>query len=141
MRARKKVFIGCSFAVFGGICGVVLFILFGMSSLIGLYSDSPWDRAKLRAMCDPVRAVPIALEDHLAKHGEYPKSIEDLDPALPNSGAAKKAFARTSKFRYSSYETGYSIYRKLNWDGGIVYSSLNPSWVYATNDDVEWPIY
>ena len=142
---KKKVFLGCSIGALVGIgsllVAVALFVVFGISMVTGAYFNNPWDRAKLRAMCDPLKDVPGVLADHHAKHGEYPESIQDLDPSLPGATDAVSAFASNSSFIYSRHRTGYDIYRKLNWDGGIRYSSWDPYWKYFINEDVEWTFY
>ena len=71
VRWRKRLRNGC--LTLGGIAllGVILIVGFGFSAVMGLYFDVPWDRAKLRRMCDPVKQVPLVLEAHFAKHGSY----------------------------------------------------------------------
>ena len=105
------------------------------------YDNRPGDRAALQRMCDPVRDVPVAIEAHKARHGKYPITIADLDMTLPNSSAAAAALNASGEFVYSSAGDAFSIYRKLNWDGGIVYSSIRPEWIYSLNEDKEFPIY
>lgn len=103
------------------------------------YSDTPSDRAKLRAIRDPYLHVPAALEEHRAAHGTYPHTEADFDSSVPG-GPATAAIFRKRKPGYSSDGAGYSIYLKLNWDGGLAYSSTRPKWVFGRNGDTEWPI-
>lgn len=145
MRPRKKVFLGCSLGAIAGIACIVivvaLLVVFGVSAFTGAYFDTPWDRAKLRRVCDPVKGVPTVVEAHRSKHGNYPASIDDLDLSLPGAAAAKRAIEGAQGFRYSSDDIGFRIYKKLNWDGGILYESLDPRWLYSIHDDIEWSIY
>jgi hypothetical protein len=88
-----------------------------------------------------VRDVPAAFEAHKRAHGSYPMSLADLDMALPHSAAAVSALNAADGFVYSSGGDAFTIYRKLNWDGGIVFSSMRPEWLYTLNEDKEVAIY
>lgn len=103
------------------------------------YSDTPADRAKLRVIRDPYLHVPAALEAHRANHGSYPRTKKDFDSSV-HGGADTAAIFRRGTLGYSSDGTSYSIYLKLNWDGGLSYSSTRPKWVFGMNGDTEWPI-
>lgn len=105
------------------------------------YDNTPRDRAALRKICDPVRDVPAAIEPHKKAHGSYPLSIDDLDLKLAGSKAAVAALKSSGGFVYSSSGDAYSIYKKLNWDGGLVFESANPKWLYSLNEDKEVPVY
>jgi hypothetical protein len=104
------------------------------------YSNTPRDRAKLRAIRDPFAKVPAAIEAQKKARGAYPRDVADFDPAIPG-GADAMRILRDTKLHYSSGDpTRYSIYIKLNWDGGLSYGSDDPRWVYGANDDPGWPI-
>ena len=103
------------------------------------YSNTARDRAKLQALCDPVKDVPLVIEAHHSRHGSYPSKITALDPSLANATEAVDALAKAG-FVYSSDSVGYRIYRKLNWDGGIFCESGSP-WKYGIHGETEWPIY
>lgn len=105
------------------------------------YDDNPGDRAELQKLCDPVRDVPAAIEAHKSAHGSYPRTLADLDMALPKSAAAVSALKAADGFVYSSNGEDFSIYRKLNWDGGIDFSNSKPVWRYTLNEDKEVIIY
>ncbi len=105
------------------------------------YDNTPRDRARLQRMCDPVRDVPSAVEAHKLAHGSYPLTMEDLDLALPKSSAAVSALKSSDGFVYSSSGDTFSIYKKLNWDGGIVFESMHSKWLYKLNEDKEIPVY
>ena len=105
------------------------------------YDNTPSDRAALQRICDPVRDVPSAIEAHKTAHGSYPLTIADLDMALSKSAAAVSALKSSNGFVYSSSGETFSIYKKLNWDGGVSFSSSNPKWLYTLNEDKEVPIY
>jgi len=145
MSKRKKRFFGCTVGAIVGLVMIVvgagLFVVFGVSALTGAYFNNPWDRAKLRSLCNPLQNVPAVIDAHRTKHGRYPPSIADLDPSLPGSPGAMDAFADSEGFRYIRDDTGYRLYKKLNWDGGVGYSSLDGRWEYAIHDDIEWPLY
>jgi len=105
------------------------------------YENNKADRATLQRLCAPVRDVPAAFEAHRAVHGSYPLSLADLDMSLPKSAAAASALNASDGFVYSSGGDAFSVYRKLNWDGGIVFSSMRPEWLYTLNEDKEVSIY
>ncbi len=125
------------------VLGVILAGFLGLQALFLVtgksYSDTPADRAKLRAIREPYLHVPAALEAHRAAHGTYPRATDDFDSSVPGGSAAAAIF-RKEKLGYSSDEASYSIYLKLNWDGGLAYSSTQPKWVFGMNGDTEWPI-
>jgi hypothetical protein len=104
------------------------------------YSNTPRDRAKLRAILDPFARVPAAIEAQKKSRGRYPKDVADFDASIPGGADAVKLLSDT-KLHYSSGEpTAYTIYIKLNWDGGLSYSSDDQKWLYGANGDTEWPI-
>ena len=105
------------------------------------YENTTADRAQLRKVCDPVRDVPAAFEAHKKAHGSFPVTVADLDMKLPGSSAAVAALKAAEGFVYSSSGDSFSIYKKLNWDGGVSYSSTNPRWRYTLNEDKEVIIY
>lgn len=125
------------------VLGVVLAGILGLQALFLVtgkpYSDTPGDRAKLRAIRDPYLHVPAALEARRAAHGTYPRDRDDFDSSV-TGGSAAAAIFREGKLGYSSDGASYSIYLKLNWDGGLAYSSTRPKWVFGMNGDTEWPI-
>jgi hypothetical protein len=105
------------------------------------YDSTTRERAALRKMCDSVRDVPIAIEAHKRAHGNYPRTIAGLDIFLPRSAAAVSALNSSDGFVYSSSGDTYSIYKKLNWDGGIVFDSANPKWLYKLGEEKEFVVY
>jgi hypothetical protein len=105
------------------------------------YDNNKADRATLQRICDPVRDVPAAFEAHRAAHGSYPLSLADLDMSLPKSAKAVSDLNASGEFVYSSGGDAFSLYRKSNWDGGIVFSSMRPEWLYTLNEDKEVSIY
>lgn len=126
---------GLAAAAVIGIGIFVFFFVFGTP-----YSNTPRDRAKLRAIRDPYASVPAAIEAQKKACGRYPKDVADFDASLPGGADAVRLLSNT-KLHYSSGEpTAYTIYMKLNWDGGLSYSSNEQRWVYGANDDPEWPI-
>lgn len=121
---------------------VILVLVFGGYTFVfgPRHSNRADDKARLRVMCDPYRKVPIALEDHFRKHHRYPTSIVDLDPLLAGSADAIRTMSRYEGFVYSSDGESYTLYKKLNWDGGIDFSSSRPEWCYGENDEPSFPI-
>ena len=105
------------------------------------YQNTTRDRASLQKLCDPVRNVPAAFEAHKKAHDSYPLTIGDLDMKLPASSAAVAALKASNGFVYSSSGDSFSIYKKLNWDGGVDYSSSSREWRYSMNEDKEFPVY
>ncbi len=125
--------VGCLLLL--GIGVAAFFFVFGTT-----YSDTPRDRAKLRAIRDPYARVPAAIEAQKKARGGYPKDVADFDPALPGAADAIRLLSG-GRLHYSSSEPiRYTIYIKLNWDGGLGYGSDDPRWTYGANDDPEWPI-
>lgn len=125
------------------VLGVIVAGFVGLQALFLItgkpYSDTPSDRAKLRAIRDPYLHVPAALEAHRAVHGTYPRTKNDFDSSVPG-GPAVAAIFRKGKLGYSSDGSSYTIDLKLNWDGGLSYSRSRPKWVFGMNGDSEWPI-
>jgi hypothetical protein len=125
------------------VLGVILVGFLGLQALFFItgkpYSDTPADRSRLRAIRDPYLHVPASLEAHRAAHGTYPRAKDDFDSSVPEGTAVASIF-RKGKLGYSSDGTSYTIYLKLNWDGGLSYSSTRPKWVFGMNGDTEWPI-
>jgi hypothetical protein len=125
------------------VLGVILAGFLGLQALYLVtgkpYFDTPPDRAKLRAIREPYRHIPAALEAHRVAHGTYPRTKADFDPAVPG-GPDAAAILRGGKLYYSSDGAGYSIHLKLNWDGGLSYSSMRPHWVFGMQGDPDWPI-
>lgn len=125
------------------VIGVILAGFLGLQALYLVtgkpYTDTPSDRAKLREIRAPYLHVPAALEAHRTAHGTYPRTKDDLDSSVPGGPSAVAIF-RKGKLGYSSDGASYSIYLKLNWDGGLSYSSTRPKWVFGMNGDTEWLI-
>ncbi|MCW1885028.1 hypothetical protein OKA04_09840 [Luteolibacter flavescens] len=105
------------------------------------YQDTSRDKVALQKLCDPVRDVPAAIEAHRKAHGSYPLSLADLDLSLPLSSAAIEKMNAADDFTYSSAGDSYSIYKKLNWDGGVSYQSMSPGWRYSMSEDKEFEVY
>ena len=119
-------------------------VLIGLGLLLSAcqdYDNTPSDRTALQKICDPVRDVPAAFEAHKKAHGSYPLTMNDLDMTLPLSAAAVRALKESDGFVYSSGGDAFSIYKKLNWDGGVSFGSMNPKWLYTLNEDKEVPVY
>ena len=130
-RKRKTIVLGCAGLFIFGVLISAFLAWQGLTLISGEpYFNTSRDKAKLRVVRDPYRDVPAALEAHRAAHGSYPKDSASIDFSVPG-GLAAAGILRDGSLRYSSGEpTAYSIYLKLNWDGGLVYRSDQPEWVY-----------
>jgi hypothetical protein len=128
-----------------GVLGVILAGFLGLQALFFVtgkpYFDTPSDRAKLREIRDPLLVVPLALEAHHRLHGDYPKNIAGLDPSVPRLPEVQVAFRNTSLVYQTDGPAEYTLYMKLNWDGGLWFSSTSRDWVYdAGLGDPSWTI-
>ena len=105
------------------------------------YFDTPSDRAKLRAIREPLLVIPPEMEAHRKIHGDYPNRIADLDPSVPRIAEVEAAFRSNSALVYQHEADEYTLYLKLNMDGGLWFSSTSRDWVYdAGQGDPSWPI-
>jgi hypothetical protein len=122
--------LGCGGLLVAGIVASLLAVQ-ALSSVFGkIYWDTPSDRAKLRSIREPVLPIPPALEAHRKIHGDYPKHIADLDPSVPRIAEVEAAFRSNSALVYQYEGDEYALYIKLNWDGGLWFSSTSRDWVY-----------
>ncbi len=94
------------------------------------YFDTPSDRAKLRSIRAPLLVVPPALEAHRKINGDCPNRIADLDPSVPRIAEVEAAFRSNSALVYQHEGDEYTLYLKLNMDGGLWFSSTSRDWVY-----------
>jgi hypothetical protein len=133
--------LGCGGLLVAGIVASLLAVQ-ALSSVFGkIYWDTPSDRAKLRSIREPFLPIPPALEAHRKIHGDYPNRIANLDPSVPRIAEVEAAFrSNTSLVYQTDGPSEYTLYLKLNWDGGLAYSSTWPKWVFGMNGDTEWPI-
>ena len=143
---RKTKILGISAGCLGllGLGSVLLVVgLFILGVLMGAYNDTPWDRARLRSIRDPYRDIPAAIETQHKVLGHYPKDLADFDSSLPGASDALRILNQ-HRLQYSAGDYSYFVlYQKLNWDGGLVYDSRNPKWLYdAGHGDGTgiWPI-
>lgn len=125
--------------------GVILVGFLGLQVLFFVtgkpYFDTPSDRAKLRAIREPLLVIPPALEAHRKIHGDYPNHIADLDPSVPRLPEVQAAFRNTSLVYQTDGPSEYTLYLKLNWDGGLWFPSTSRDWVYdAGQGDPSWHI-
>jgi len=137
---------GCAGLSFLGFLGIFVAGVLVVLAVLGLFfatgypfSNTPWDRAMLRSIREPYLHVPAALEAHHTAHGSYPATPADLDTSS-HEGIEAAAILGKGRLRYSSDGTSYFIHLKLNWDGGLSYSSAHPVWVFGMNDEPSWPI-
>lgn len=138
----SQIVVGCAGLFLLGVIVAGFLAYQGITLVAGKpYFNTPRDKAKLRTIRDPYRDVPAALEAHRTAHGRYPEEGSGIDVSVPGGSNAAEIF-RKGPLRYSSGEPStYSIYLKLNWDGGLVYSSFRPEWVYDPGTgDPSWKI-
>jgi hypothetical protein len=128
------------------VLGVILAGFLGLQALYFVtgkpYFDTPSDRAKLRTIREPLLVIPPALEAHRKIHGDYPNRIADLDSSAPRIAEVEAAFrSNTSLVYQTDGPAEYTLYMKLNWDGGLWFSSTSRDWVYdAGLGDPSWTI-
>ncbi|MEZ5300769.1 MAG: hypothetical protein R3F11_08945 [Verrucomicrobiales bacterium] len=102
------------------------------------YFDTAWDRAKLRTIASKYEPLLQRLERYRAAQGDYPESLEEL-PADEAITALSAEDARSLIYARRPSE-GYTLYVKLNWDGGLRYSPSAGQWRYDPGSDPDWPI-
>lgn len=133
--------LGCAGLLVAGIVASFLGVQ-ALTSVTGRpYFDIPSDRAKLRKIREPLLGVPPALEAHRKNHGDYPDHIADLDSSVPGIAEVEAAFRSNSALVYLSEGDEYTLYLKLNMDGGLWFTSTSGDWVYdAGQGDPSWTI-
>jgi hypothetical protein len=105
------------------------------------YFDTPSDRAKLRAIREPLLVIPPALEAHRKNHGDYPDDVADLDPSVPRIAEVEAAIRSNSALEYRPEGDEFELYLKLNMDGGLWFFSASGDWIYdAGQGDPSWSI-
>lgn len=132
---------GCGGLLIAGIAASLLAVQ-ALSSVFGnIYWDTPSDRAKLRSIREPFLPIPPALEVHRKIHGDYPNQITDLDPSVPRLPEVQAAFRNSGLVYQTDGPSEYTLYLKLNWDGGLVFTSTTSDWVYdGGQGDPSWTI-
>jgi hypothetical protein len=125
--------------------GLIVAGFLGLQALASItgrpYFDTSSDRAKLREIREPLLVIPPALEAHRKIYGDYPNEIADLDPSVPRITEVEAAFRKHSALAYRPECDEFELHLKLNWDGGLWFSSNSRDWVYdAGQGDPSWTI-
>lgn len=106
------------------------------------YFNNASDRAKLRLIAAIYDPVIVALGEHHASHGTFPGDLAELHASTEGTQQARAVLAGQSHTVYYQVNEGeFMLHVKLNWDGGLNYSSGVRHWRYDPgNGDPDWSI-
>jgi hypothetical protein len=106
------------------------------------YFDNHRDRSKLHEIAKEYDPIIAALAQYREDEGRFPTGLGELIKSvdgLQDHISADRIHGRTIYYHPEGRE--YVFYVKLNWDGGLVYSSEDGHWIYDPgNGDPDWPI-